>query len=101
MRLCCLIILLTCAACASPSPAFKNARSGDINISGDRITVFYTPTHAQAVRTNARNKSQRAGAFARLVQAIVTVSGCDVRPRSVKGDDVLITAALICPKSGI
>lgn len=89
-------VLLLLFACASPSREFQAAASRSITLAGDEITVFYTQDRAQAVRTNRRNKSQRVGGMERLVIAMEMVTGCRVRPRSVRGDLVLITASLSC-----
>lgn len=89
--------LLLLIACASPSPEFSGAENHTLDIEGDRITVFYKATRAQAIRTNYRSKELRLDTITRLTQAIEKVTGCAVRPKSLKGDTVLVTATLKCP----
>lgn len=64
---------------------------------GDNITVFHKGARAQAVRTNWRNKKHRIGGIDRLGKAIEIATKCTVRPRSLRGDSVLITVSLRCP----
>jgi len=92
-----LLLFALMTACASPSLEFRGATKTEITLSGDRITVFRKGDRVQAVRTNYRQKSQRKFGQERLVLAIEAATGCAVKPRSVKGDIVLVTARLDCP----
>jgi len=97
MRFVLLLILLT--ACQKQSLEFCGVAPVAIQLAGDKILVYQSGNRAQAVRTNARSKAQRKGAVERLIAAIEITTRCTVRQRGLKGDEVLITASLACPKS--
>jgi len=89
-------LLLGVAACNTPTVGFIYTDRVLISVGGHDFIVYFTKTHAQAVRTN-RIKLRQTGAVAVAAKtAIETASGCRVRRNSMRGDPGLITVRLNC-----
>ncbi len=88
--------LLALVACNTPTVGFRYTDRVEISVPPHDFIVYFTVTHAQAVRTNRvklRNLKTVAGA---AKTAIETASGCAIRRNSMRGDPALITVRLNC-----
>lgn len=92
----CGLILL--AACTTPSPAMMRAGhlSREVSVDGARFRVDFTATKAEAHRLNMDMRVARAPMVMRGAIAIVLATGCTLKPRSLEGDQAIVTAALDC-----
>jgi hypothetical protein len=94
------LLLLPLAACDSPDPRsdFAGLPPTRIDVGGSTFSVRVAGSKAQAVRTNF---DLRAGIRGREILpragfAMERVSGCTVRPGSLKGDSAVAEARLDC-----
>lgn len=83
-------------ACTSPSPGFVGTERRDITVAGTQFAVFHRADKVQVIRTSREILPRRNTDLTRAAQAIETATGCSVRPRSMKGDQAVITAELDC-----
>lgn len=88
-----LVVLL--AACASPSPRFAGARAGAVEVDGMRFTIYRRADEVEVHRSGGGIPRQRDVLLA-AIRAVRTVTGCPVRPRSLKGDQAVMTAEIDC-----
>jgi len=91
-----LLFLPLLAACQMQSPEFSGVTPMVTQQDRDKILVFRKGNRAQAIRTNRQPKSARGVAVDNLIMAIQTTTGCTPKPRSIKGDTVLISVTLTC-----
>jgi len=90
------VLLLT--GCDTPKIGFRYTAQNDIRIGNNSFTVFYNKSHAQALRHNRIKLRDTAQVQADAVTATEAVTGCKVRPASIRGDPGLVETALKCPK---
>ena len=87
----------TClGACASPSPRFLGADRHDVVVEGSRFAVFHRADEVEVYRLSKEFLPRESAILLRAVQAIEMSTGCSVRPRSMSGDQALITAEVDC-----
>ncbi len=86
------------AGCNTPKVGFRYTAQNTITVGNNNFTVFYNKTRAQALRHNRIKLRDAAQVQADAVGAVQTVTGCKVRPGSIKGDPGLMEMALSCPK---
>ena len=90
-------VLALLAACVSPSPRFVGARAGVAEIDGMRFTIFRRADEVEVHRTGGGIPRQR-DVYLGAMRAILDVTGCPVRPKSMKGDQAVVTAEIDCPR---
>jgi len=78
----CLILAL--AACASPAPEFFGATRHEITLSGIDFVVWQDGERAEVTRLGYLGRAGRAAVPALMLTAVETVTGCRVRPGSVR-----------------
>jgi hypothetical protein len=76
--------LIVLAACASPAPEFFGATRSEVELSGIRFVVFHTDDRAEVVRLGYLTRAERAPVPALMIRAAEQVTGCRVRPSSVR-----------------
>jgi hypothetical protein len=86
------------AGCNTPKVGFHYTAQKTVTVGKNNFTVFYNKTHAQALRHNRIKLRETAQVQADAVIATQTVTGCKVRPGSIKGDPGLVEMTLNCPK---
>ncbi len=87
---------LALAGCSAPSPYFHGARIGVVETGGMRFTVYRRADEVEVHRRGGgipRERDVLLGA----IRAIEIATGCPVRPRSMKGDQGVVTAEIDCP----
>lgn len=97
-RLPCLILLPFLAACTTPSPAMIRADhlSREISVDGARFRVDFTARMAESHRLNMDMRVGRGPMVLRGAIAIVLATGCPLKPRTLEGDQAIVTARLDC-----
>ncbi len=90
--------LIALAGCNTPKVGFRYTAQKSITVGKNSFTVFYNKTYAQALRHNRIKLRETAQVQADAVAATQTVTGCKVRPGSIKGDPGLVEMVLSCPK---
>ncbi len=84
--------------CNTPKVGFRYTAQKSITVGKNSFTVFYNKTAAQALRHNRIKLWETAQVQKDAVAATQTVTGCKVRPGSIKGDPGLVQMRLNCPK---
>lgn len=97
MRLSPLLIAVLISACASPSPRFFGAERRDVTVEGSRFAVFQRADEVEVHRISREFLPKESTVLTRAIRAIEQATGCPVRPRSMKGDQAVITAEIDCP----
>ena len=95
------LILLPCLSlmnCTTPSPVFiwAGAQHHVVEVSGMPFKVYYTASHAQAVRQSGFTQLPVQLLQARAVVAIARVTGCRVLRHTVRGGAVRTDARINC-----
>ena len=95
MRFC---LLLALAACTTPSPDFiwAGAPHRFTEVNGMTFKVYWTASHAQAIRQTGFTQLPVQLLQARAVVAIARVTGCRVIRRTVRGGAVRTDARINC-----
>lgn len=88
------ILLMTLAACNTPSARFRNVAPVRISVSQSTFDVRISDNRAEAVRINPEWAPNRKAVASRAVAAIEKVSGC--RVHDLDGDQAVIVARLDC-----
>ncbi|MEM6823926.1 MAG: hypothetical protein AAF566_02340 [Pseudomonadota bacterium] len=91
------IVALTAlvAACGTPSSRFMGAEVGAYEVDGMTFRVFRRADEVELLRSGG-GLPRKSHVFLGAIVAIEAATGCPVRPRSMKGDQALITAAVDC-----
>ena len=97
MRLPVLLLAVAVAACTSPSPRFMGAERLDVTVDGSAFAVFRRADEVEVHRTSREFLPKESVVLTRAIRAIEMATGCPVRPRSMKGDQAIITAEVDCP----
>ncbi len=87
---------LALAGCTAPSPYFHGARIGMVETGGMRFTIYRRADEVELHRKGGGIPRER-DVFLGAIEAIRIATGCTVRPRSMKGDQAIVTAEIDCP----
>ena len=83
-----IVVLLACAigvaACNTPTVGFQYTDKQALTVRGHDFIVYYTATHAQAVRTSNIRLSQAKFIALDARHAIEMASGCRVRDNTIQ-----------------
>ena len=90
-----LIGLAWLAACGTPSPRFMGSEVATVETGGMRFRVFRRADEVEIYRFGGGIPKQSAVYLGAIV-AVEEATGCPVRPRSMKGDQAVITAEIDC-----
>lgn len=94
-------LLLSLAACASPSPEFRAASASAVVVDGREYRVWYsrntTTGRVQVLRMGHVARGAHDGLQAAMIEAAHQASGCRVDTGSISGDTGVMTARLLCP----
>ncbi|MEM6619474.1 MAG: hypothetical protein AAF631_09245 [Pseudomonadota bacterium] len=93
-----LIFALLLPACTTPSPDFiwADATHRFETVNGMAFKVYWTTSHAQAVRQTGYTRLPVQLLQARALVAIARVTGCRVIRRTVRGGAVRTDARINC-----
>ncbi len=93
----CILIyaLAILAACTGPSPYFMGTKVGTFETGGMRFTVYQRADEVEVHRTGGGIPRER-DVWLGAIQAIESVTGCRLRPRSMEGDQSIVTAEVDC-----
>jgi hypothetical protein len=69
----------------------------DVTVDGSEFAVFRRADEVEVHRTSREFLPKESVVLARAIRAIEMATGCPVRPRSMKGDQAIITAEVDCP----
>ena len=94
MRLVLILVVLTTAACNTPSREFRGVEARRIAVEGSTFDVRVRGELAEAIRVNAEYAPRMGPIADRAALAVATVSGCVVT--RVTGDQALTVAQLDC-----
>ncbi len=95
-KLFCVTFVIMLAACNTPKVGFRYTDQSDSKVGLNHFTVFYNATDAQALRHNRIRLRDTDQVVADAVVAIESVTGCVVKPRSIRGDPALVIVRLKC-----
>lgn len=90
-------LILTFAACDSPSPAMMGIEPIYVTVDGAEFSVRRNGSRAEAIRTNAMPFPSIGSIVIRAGEAMEQATGCSVDPDSLRGDQNVMRADLICP----
>ncbi len=96
MRLGSLLFVLALAACDSPSPAMMGQEATRVVVDGIEFSVRRNGSRAEAIRLNAMARPSIGAIVSRVEQAMEQATGCDVVTDSLRGDQNVMRADLIC-----
>jgi hypothetical protein len=82
MRALVLVVLLS--ACASPAPDMLGATRSSVTLQGIEFVVFRKDDRVEVVRMGYLTRAQRAPVPGLMIRAAEQVTGCRVRPSSVR-----------------
>ncbi|RMD89234.1 MAG: hypothetical protein D6811_12615 [Alphaproteobacteria bacterium] len=98
----CLCVALM--ACASPSPSLWMARGGAylgrVEVDAARFAVWRKDDVAEAHRAGFDGRLARYPMVLRGAVAIRALTGCEIRPGSLEGDQAFVRARLDCSGEG-
>lgn len=97
MRIALLLPLVCLAACDSPSPAMMGIPPTFVAVDGAEFSVRRNGTRAEAIRTNAMPFPSIGAIVHRAGQAMEQATGCTVDTDTLRGDQNVMRADLICP----
>ena len=92
-----LALFLTLAACDSPSPQMRGAQPLALHVAGHDMTLWRAGDRVELIRHGYANRRAQAGLRPAMAQAIVTATGCALRPNTLEGDTGVLRATLNCP----
>ena len=97
-----LTLILLLVGCTTPSPDFiwAGASHRMTTVNGMEFKVYWTPSHAQAIRETGFTQLPVQLLQARAVVAIARVTGCRVIRQTVRGGAVRTDARINCAGSG-
>ena len=90
-------VLLGLSACGLPDPRDGLTETGTASANGHDYRVNWNRKMAQVTRTNPTWRPDFADVALGAVRAAESVTGCRVRPASLRGDASLIEVTLDCP----
>lgn len=96
MRLFFFFPLVLFAGCNTPPLGFAGVPATQIDVERSTFDVRIKGDKAHALRVNAEFASNLAAVAPRAKIAIEEVSGCQIIPGTLNGDQIFITAALSC-----
>ena len=91
-----LALLLATAGCDSPSPAFRDAATREVEIDGSRFAVHFTRDAAEVYRISREWRPRRSVILPRAGRAIRQTTGCDIAEGTLGGDVAIQRAKLLC-----
>lgn len=91
-----LALILTLAACDSPSPVLGRAEPTRLTGDGYQITVWRTGDRVEVIRHGFAKPADKPTLRATLVQAMRDATGCEPRKDSIEGDIGVLRARLDC-----
>lgn len=97
MRLLLLPFLLLLVACDSPSPAMMGIAPTFVTVDGADFSVRRNGNRAEAIRTNVMPFPSIGAIVQRAGEAMEQATGCTVITDSLRGDQNVMRADLICP----
>lgn len=83
-------------ACDSPSPAMMGITPTYVTVDGADFSVRQNGNRAEAIRTNAMPFPSIGAIVIRSGQAMEQATGCAVNPDTLRGDQNVMRADLIC-----
>ncbi len=89
-------LALTLAACDSPSPAMMGIAPTRIVVDGAEFSVRQNGNRAEAIRTNTMQFPSIGAIVIRAGQAMEQATGCTVDQDTLRGDQNVMRADLIC-----
>jgi hypothetical protein len=95
--LCFAALILFVTACDSPSPAMMGQAPTRVVVDGAEFSVRRNGTRAEAIRTNAMPFPSIGAIVIRAGEAMEQATGCAVDADSLRGDQNVMRADLICP----
>ncbi|UWQ95959.1 hypothetical protein K3728_01560 [Rhodobacteraceae bacterium M385] len=90
-------LFLALAACDSPSPAMMGIPPTYVTVDGAEFSVRRNGHRAEAIRTNPMPFPSIGAIVHRAGQAMEQATGCAVDTDSLRGDQNVMRANLICP----
>lgn len=96
MRMIFLPALMLLAACDSPSPAMMGIAPTYVTVDGADFSVRRNDLQAEAIRTNAMPFPSIGAIVHRAGEAMEQATGCDVITDTLRGDQNVMRADLIC-----
>jgi hypothetical protein len=91
-----LVFLVGLAGCSTPSPRFIGSDRMEVSVGAARFAVYQRADEVEVLRISRTFLPKESAVILGAIQAIEQATGCPVRPRSVKGDQAIITAKIDC-----
>lgn len=90
-------LVLLLSACDSPSPAMMGIPPTYVTVDGAEFSVRRNGHRAEAIRTNPMPFPSIGAIVHRAGQAMEQATGCAVDTDTLRGDQNVMRANLICP----
>ena len=91
-----LCITLVLMSCSSPGNRFRGVEPVQASVQGSDFDVYHLGEDVTAIRMNFEVLPKLVVTTARALVAIELATGCKVVRDSVKGDQALIEARVVC-----
>lgn len=92
-----LLILVFLAACgAQPAPEFFSAQRAEVTRNGRQYSVFFTENRVEVIRHGYAARGEHQAIRAEMITLIPEVTGCSLRPASLKGDSGEMRGSIRC-----
>lgn len=96
MPLVVLLSLLALAACNRPSPGMVGAVAVQGQAAGYDVTLWRAGDRVEIIRHGYAPRADQPALRPAMAQAIVAMTGCDIRKGSLEGDSGVLRARLSC-----
>lgn len=91
-----LLAVAALSACALPSPRYIGTEAREVSVGGMTFRVYRRADEVEVHRSGG-GLPRKSAVFLGALEAIETATGCPVRPRSMAGDQAIVTARIDCP----
>lgn len=91
-----LIVLLAATGCDSTTPRYMGVARGEITIAGSDFVVFRRGLEVEAYRVSREDRPSEQGVLLRAGFAMEALTGCEIAPGSMTGDQAIVRATLKC-----
>lgn len=92
-----IFLTIPLAACsASPAPEFSGATRTEVTRAGRQYVVYQKGDRVEVIRLGHARNGEHAAIRATMIALVPEVTGCALRPSTLKGDSGEMRGSLTC-----